>query len=129
MRFLFVKFDLSYVNEYWHIFILNYYCMMFVLCTATKIIVWRNALFLDSKNITHLMMYIPLFFIFYYFYRILEAILSTAARLKWRIYVFHPVEGRLTVLLWRFYLFFFIFFFLSIHFFGYFIICIYLYIC
>ena len=70
---------------------------------------WRNAFFLVSKNISHLMMYIPLFFIFYYFYRILEAILSTVPRSKWRIYVFHPVEGRLSVLLRKFYQYIFYF--------------------
>ena len=74
---------------------------------------WRNAFFLVSKNISHLMMYIPLFFIVYYFYRILEAILSTVPRSKWRIYVFHPVEGRLSVLLRKFYQYFFLFSFFS----------------
>ena len=56
---------------------------------------WRNVLFLDYKNISHIILYIPLLLLllllfqsFTIFYRILEAILSTVSRLKWRIYMY-----------------------------------------
>ena len=99
---------------------------------------WRNAFFLVSKNISHLMMYIPLlllfFFIFYYFYRILEAILSTVPRLKWRIICIPssggpPVCVASKILPIHFFSYLFYLFFISYFLFIYFLLLlIYLFI-